>query len=386
MPARKAPPEGFCNASQADEILGNKMLYRYVEKGLIHQYGPETRKQKYYKISELMDVRNAENAFYESPDSTSDQASANERPPQDEQKRVVSMEFAVATPNDMDALYAMAKKLFPKTASADRRRSWLAKEPRGHFIVREKETGVVLAYLYLLPLVPDQLAPYLRGQLPSRTIEPDDIEGFTPGVPTSACVLGGIGRDPDYDRGTRTRATQLLLTSVRHELTSWGEQGIIIPKLYAFSETTDGIVMCCRLGMSQWEPPRNRWCTFQIDLEHMPSLLFADYQIALDDWKKANLPPERHPRKPSAREPLPDGWVAWFQFLKRHGLRPQSYNKDGYTHSGEYIQDRARVNDALDQVGQKTFLRDHTSDPKIHQCEVSDCPCHELLSSTAASA
>ena len=65
MPARKAPPDGFCNASQANEILGNKMLYRYVERGLIQQYGPPTKKQKYYKISELLAVRNAENAFFD---------------------------------------------------------------------------------------------------------------------------------------------------------------------------------------------------------------------------------------------------------------------------------------------------------------------------------
>ena len=321
MPARKEPPAGYCNASQADEILGNHMLYRYVEKGLIKQYGPSTRKQKFYKISELIAVRNAEAAFFEE---------GVEHPTvqhQHEDEHNLSMKFAVATPEDMDALYEMAKKLFPKTADADRRRSWLAKEPRGHFIVKTND-GVVLAYLYLFPLVASQLVPYLRGELPSRQINPSDIEGFIPSQETSACVLGGIGSNPDYSQATRSNATKLLIRGVKQELVSWGREGIIIPKLYAFSETKDGIVMCCRLGMTQWEPPRKRWCTFQIDLEHMPSLLFADYQFALEDWKKTHSEKDdgtenndKHMREqPTTLVPdeLPEGTIALSDWIKQY--------------------------------------------------------------------
>lgn len=64
MPPRREAPPGMVNATQAMEILGNKMLYRYIEMGLIHPQGPPHRKHKYYLLSEIEAIHTSDTAFY----------------------------------------------------------------------------------------------------------------------------------------------------------------------------------------------------------------------------------------------------------------------------------------------------------------------------------
>jgi hypothetical protein len=56
--------------------------------------------------------------------------------------------FSFATLGDMDELYKCAKKFFSNPASAEIRRGWMRKEPRGHYIVKRINDGAVVAYLY----------------------------------------------------------------------------------------------------------------------------------------------------------------------------------------------------------------------------------------------
>lgn len=277
---RKGPPPGYCTAGQAMGILGNKMLYKYIDKGLIHPHELKTpdgkliSKHKFYLISEVEAVRDAEQSFYD--------AEHNEPLPTNPIEPAI---FAVATPDDMDALYTMAVKLFPRTANAKIRRSWLRKEKRGHFVVKRVSDGAVMCYLYILPFLPKHLADYLHDELPSRDIKPRHISPFVPGQPAQAVVFGGIGSDPDLDTESRKIYTAVLLRGVRDELCKLGEQGIIIPRIYAFSERTEGIAMCVRLGMEQWEPPHGKWCTFQIDVMSARNPLFKGYRQALAEWR-----------------------------------------------------------------------------------------------------
>lgn len=281
---RKPPPPGLITAGEAAKILNvsTGMLSIYVKQNKLHREGPASRTYKFYVEAEVRALAETERVFFEAE---------RDQPREDSNTMNIlpahtyyGATFSVATANDMDALYTMAKKLFPKTADADRRRSWLTKEPQGHFVVKSN-SGAVLSYLYLLPLVANQLSNYLHDDLPSRAITPDDIEPFAPGKKSESCVIGGIGSDPDLNQEIRTNCTGILLRGVKQELQKLGEQGIIIPKLYAFSETTTGITMCARLGMSQWEEPRGKWCTFQIDLEQTKSPLFQGYKKAIAAWK-----------------------------------------------------------------------------------------------------
>lgn len=95
-------------------------------------------------------------------------------------------------------------------------------------------------------------------------------------------------------------------------------------------------------------------------------------------WPVESRVPSPSPSKSkSDKLPLPDGWCAWDGFLRRHGLRPQSYDKDGYVTHGDYRSGKASVKDALDQDQQTRFVSDHRS--KITVCDVGGCPCHQIL-------
>ena len=201
--------------------------------------------------------------------------------------------FVRATPGDMDALYKMAVKIFPHTVGPERRREWIRHEPRGHYIMKRTD-GSIIAYLYLLalkrdrrdlePAQRDRLALYLRRELRNTQVTANDIHQLVPGQPTDI-VIGGIGSDPDLEQEQRTEYTSLLLHGVRHDLENLGREGFIFPNTYAFSETKDGITLCVKLGMHQWEPPRGRFFTFQLDILNSSSILFKGYRRGLSEYQ-----------------------------------------------------------------------------------------------------
>ncbi len=64
---RKQPPPGYITAGEAARILQvtDAMLTIYVRQGKLKRYGPETRKHKFYKLSEVEKLAEADRAFFE---------------------------------------------------------------------------------------------------------------------------------------------------------------------------------------------------------------------------------------------------------------------------------------------------------------------------------
>ncbi len=327
--ARRQPPEGYITSHDAAERIGvsDGMLSLYVKQGKLQRYGPETRKYKFYKVSEVEALAQSENAFFE-------------------KGRIIPREvdavFSPATHADMDALYAMAVKLFPHTASAEHRRSWLTKEPRGHYVVKRKSDGAVVAYLYLLALQHDLIVRYMHGEVRNIHITSEDVLNFVPGVPVEI-ILGGIASDPDVvEEDTRAGYVAVLLRGVRKDLERLGHEGITITRMYAYSETESGIAMCARLGMSQWEEPRGKRCTFQMDIASSNASIMRTYNHALTQWYTAhqgNVPQRENatrrivtPSKNQGRstittdalnahpENVPPDAIPLYQFARENGL------------------------------------------------------------------
>jgi hypothetical protein len=277
---RKPPPPGFITAAQAAEMLqvSDAMLSKYVKQGKLERHVIPGRQHGYYERSQVLEIVNAERAFYKA---AMKKAAMNK-------DSFMDAVFKVATPDDMDALYAMAVRLFPHTADAQRRRSWMEVESRGHYIVRRESDKAVVAYCYFLSFKPEYLAEYLHDDLPSRKIEPGHIEPIIPGRPVTACALAGIGSDPDIDQETRSNYVAILLRGIRKDLERLGREGVVIPNLYAFSETNAGIAMCMRLGMKEWEPPKGKRFTFQMEVETSRSFLLRPYKQALAEWRRSH--------------------------------------------------------------------------------------------------
>lgn len=279
---RRPPPPGYMSATQAGALLGENRLYKLVQKGKLQRHTPEGYIHGYYSEEEIQAILNADKTFFKATQEGPMQITTDS-----------STSFVRATPADMDALYAMAVKLFPHTVGPERRKEWIRHEPRGHYIIK-RTNGSVVAYLYFLALKhnrydlePDQrdrMALYLRHELRNTQITAEDIHQFVPDQPMDI-VIGGIGSDPDLDQDQRTEYAARLLHGVRHDLERLGREGFTFSNAYAFSETRDGIALCVKLGMHEWEPPRHRLYTFQLDILHSRSILFKGYRHGLAEYQ-----------------------------------------------------------------------------------------------------
>ncbi len=266
---RKAPPPGYITAKEANEILGG-MLYKHVEAKRLQSYKPGTRKYGFYRREEVMGLAALDKAFFES---------GHVDP---------GAVFMIATPEDMDGLYELAKQLFGQTISAERRREWLRKEPRGQYVIKRKDNTIV-AYFYLQPLKHDKMIAYMNKEMRGWDITADDIDPFEPGKPVEV-MIGGIGSLPEArnakDEDIRSNYVAVLLRGVFRDLERLGREGITISKLYAYSDNHEGIAMCSYLGMQQYAPPIGKRCTFVLDVQESRSQYLQGYKKALAGWKQ----------------------------------------------------------------------------------------------------
>ncbi len=74
------------------------MLTKYVKQGRLRRYGPEERKHKFYKLSEVQAIVDADRAFFEAGKETA--------------AETTDATFALATPEDEEGVYQLATRLF----------------------------------------------------------------------------------------------------------------------------------------------------------------------------------------------------------------------------------------------------------------------------------
>jgi len=269
---RKQPPAGFITAGDAARMLQvtDAMLSKYVKQGRLRRYGPEERKHKFYKLSEVQAIVDADRAFFEAGKETAAEAT--------------DAVFALATPEDEEGIYQLATRLFGRAADPDQRRAWLVKEPRGHYVVKRRD-GKIVASLYLLPIGHERLLAYMRDEIRARDLTADDIEPYTPGL-VRECIVGSIASDPDIDQDTRSNYVAVLLRGVSADLELLGREGVAISSLHAWSETPEGIAMCLRLGMQQWAPPQNGRMAFYLDIASSEAFVLQGYKRGFAEWQR----------------------------------------------------------------------------------------------------
>src|SRR6266487_2702850 len=230
MPRKPAPP-GYYTASEAIEKLHitEGMFYKYIGSGKLKRYMPETRKQGFYKISEVDKLAAIDSAFF------------GELPPPD-----LDGVFTQAAGWDMDGVATLAKRELDSQIDADLRRAWLAREPRLNYVVKLAD-GTVVAYLYMQPLQHDRLIAYQKGDIRGWHITTDDIEPFEPGQ-ARVVMIGGIASDSRVDEKRRSAYVALLIRGAMRDMARLArEEGVTISRLYAYSSTLEGIAMCLDL-------------------------------------------------------------------------------------------------------------------------------------------
>lgn len=277
---RKGPPPGYIRAGEANRLLGG-MLYKHVDAGRLKPYRPGTRTYGFYEEEEVRKLVEMDRAFFGT-----------------EKEKDIGAIFSLATPADMDGVSELARYLLDSKITADQRREWMRREPRGQYVVKRKDNTIV-AYLYLQPLKHDRMIAYMNKEIRGWNITENDIDPFEPGKAVEV-MIGGIGSLSNVKNAKKADVgmnyAAVLLRGIFKDIVRLGREGVTISKLYAYSETRDGIAWCTYLGMNRYAPPIGKRCTFQLDLERdeifNPYLLA--YLEALNEWRE--LHPEQYQR------------------------------------------------------------------------------------------
>jgi len=256
-------PEGFYTAAQAIKKLGvpRSSFYDMVEKGKIEKIVPPHRSDGYYRKSQIDDMVRAQQMFilqYATQPAT----------------------FTKATPEDALGIYDVGVSLWgiTGTPTVETRLAWYKSNPDIDYVVKQED--VVVGYISLMPLKHETIKQLIEGEKRGWEVTPQELLPFTPGMPLECFVMAigvraGLQKSEEY--GMR------LLTGSVHTLGELAKEGIIIKKLYATSNSPDGIKVCRDLGFQEESDPvpgstRKR---FTMDVDTSNSLLLEEYHRAI---------------------------------------------------------------------------------------------------------
>ena len=188
-------------------------------------------------------------------------------------------EFVAAAPEDAQGIFEVIASLWGTlfTTPIATRLSWYQKNPAIDYVV--KKEGIIAGYITIMPLKHEVIEQLMKGEIRGWDIRPDDILPFTPGEPlecyTGIAVRAGVYRPERY--GMR------LLMGIMEVMRDFAKQGIFIKKLYAVSDTPDGVKLSRDLGFEEKQPAeKSTFRQFILDLETSDSPYAREYRAAYE--------------------------------------------------------------------------------------------------------
>jgi hypothetical protein len=204
-----------------------------------------------------------------------------------------SSTFSVATPEDAQGIYEVIASLWGTlfTTPVERRLSWYLKNPEIDYVV--KQDDIVTGYTTIMPLKQETIEQLMNGKIRGWDITSEDILPFTPGIPlncyTGAAVRAGVYRPERY--GMR------LIMGTIETMQELASKGVFIQKLYALSDTPDGVKLSRGLGFEEEPPaPGSTLRRFILDLETSDSPYAEEYRSALNTKGNQNGHQDRKSR------------------------------------------------------------------------------------------
>ncbi len=190
--------------------------------------------------------------------------------------------FAVAKPEDAQGIYEVIASLWGTlhTTPVQTRLSWYQKNPEIDHVVKQEDE--VTGYVTIMPMKHEAIEKLMAGKIRGWDIKPDDILPFTPGVPlecyTGIAVKARVNKPKEY--GMR------LLSGILNTMRSYAKKGIVITKLYAVSDTPNGVKLSRNLGFEE-EPPAlgSTFNQYVLDLEKSESPFAKEYRELLAESK-----------------------------------------------------------------------------------------------------
>lgn len=392
---RTPPPKGHLGLTATMKYLREKgitfnqsMFNRYVREGQIPKQG--TGKYGYYAIADLDKFIREKLGLDEMEPAT----------------------FAQATFADMVWITDIATKLFSAIITpipALTRQNWLFKEPRGHYVVKKQDGGVV-AYIHIVAVRDEWAERYTRGEVYGRHLTGEDVLKLEPGIPLS-CIVLSIGTDPGIEsQSGKSHYVSVLLRGIEKELEQLGKEGIIISRLHAFSETKDGQSLCLRMGMQSLGYPQKHRINFVMEPLQAQVPFLRRYQQNIHHWMQEHeidngsdratmdekphvmdkrtktLPISTKPsytRRRQQEDTIPSGCISLTDICKDHGVKDQSarHGSDDGSFSmqrGTWYARGRIVYTALDKENQRKAIGYVRTLPGYKRCEDANCPCHKI--------
>lgn len=265
---RSKAPGGLYTASEAIKRLNMPpaTFHHYVRSGKIKKIVPPGRSEGYYEKAYIDKMAKASQMFalqYAEDSST----------------------FSAASEEDIQGIYDVNVSLWGalNATSIEVRRSWYKSNPKIDYVV--KKEGIVAGYISIMPLKPEVISQLMAGKIRGWDIKAEDVLPFTPGTPlecyTGVAVRSGVYKSEMY--GVR------LLLGIIDVLEEMGREGIIIKRLYAVSDTPDGVSLSRRLGFDEKLPAEgSTFKQYVLDIETSNSHFAEEYKQVLKSYQAKN--------------------------------------------------------------------------------------------------
>jgi hypothetical protein len=203
-------------------------------------------------------------------------------------EKAKEIEFRKARPQDLEDESQLAQLVFGKAAGFMPRKTFLEANPEGDYHLYDK--GKLVAYLTIFPLKKETITKFMNGEIRGWQIAPEDIIPLVPGKPTE-CLIMDMVTTPTVEPTKRAEYGRKILVNMIKVLASWGEKGIIIPKLHAIGGTSTGQHILESVGFSQFKKVGIGRIAYEIDIEATEERIFNKYKAALKQWQtQTNLP------------------------------------------------------------------------------------------------
>ncbi len=259
-------PEGLYTAREAINRLHMPpaTFHNYVKEGKIKKITPIGRSEGYYEkvyIDRMAEAKELLAIQYASDSST----------------------FSKATEEDMQGIYDVMVSLWGtlNVTAVETRISWMQVNPDMDYVV--KKEGIVVGYVTIKPYKNGIMNKIITGEMLAKDVKPSDILPFTPGIPLE-CLVGTAVRAGLYQP---EKYGMRLIAGAIKVLKSLARKGIIIAKLYANSETPDGIKLCHELGFKDITSESNKTPRrFLLDFNTSEEPLVREYKKILEEAKE----------------------------------------------------------------------------------------------------
>lgn len=262
MPQMKVGKDHY-TAAQVKEKLGitQGTLYNYVRNGTLNPVVPPGKRQGVYLRSEVDQLAHELRAFMAT------------------RQKSASI-FARATVEDVPDCARLSDEFFSGVHfDIEKQIAWMKKNPAICYVV--KDEGKVVGYVLMLPLDPQKIERFLRGEESSLDLQIEDIQEFIPGKPVHIYMasIAVTGKASLFER--RTYGARLV-GGLLKTVIDMGKRGIILKTIAARSSKPDGIRLLRGIGFTELLSNTDKK-NFIIDVEKSGIKEIVEYKQALKE-------------------------------------------------------------------------------------------------------